>query len=249
MRIHVLSDLHLEFAAFDLPDVAADVIVLAGDIHTRDRGLAFANQCARCPIIYVAGNHEYYGAAIPKLDDQLANQTAGTSMRFLQNAAAEIDGVRFFGTTLWTDFCLLGEPTREAAMAVSRTTMTDYKKTRITPDYRQLTPTFVLSQFRQSLAFLKTTLARPFNGPTVVVTHHAPSLESLAPSHRGDVISASYASSLDELICASGATLWIHGHTHRCADYHVGETRIVSNQRGYPGETSLGFEPTRLVTL
>lgn len=249
MRVHVLSDLHVEFANFDLPDVDADITVLAGDVHTRNRGLTVAERFTeKTPVVYVAGNHEFYGTAIPKLYGQVREQSANSSVHFLQNETIVLGDARFIGTTLWTDYCLFGPNTRAQGMAVGKATMTDFRKIRVSPDYRKLTPSYLQSSFQESIRYLKSVLSTPHAGPTVVVTHHAPSVRSIDPQYQHDLVSASYASNLEQLILANDIDLWIHGHTHHCVDYKIGNTRIVSNQRGYPGE-STGFDPTFCVTL
>lgn len=249
MRVHVLSDLHVEFADFDLPDVDADITVLAGDIHTRSRGLSVAERFAqRSSVVYVAGNHEFYGTAIPKLYGQIREQAANSSVHFLQNETIVLGNARFIGATLWTDYNLFGPDIRAQGMAVGKATMTDVRKIRTSPDYRKLTPSYVQSSCQDSIRYLQSVLSTPHNGPTIVVTHHAPSLRSIDPQYQHDLISASYASNLEQLILANDIDLWIHGHTHHCVDYKIGNTRIVSNQRGYPGE-STGFDPTFAVRL
>jgi predicted phosphodiesterase len=233
-----------------MPTVDADVLVLAGDIHTKDRGLpAIAEWATSRPTIYVAGNHEFYGAAIPKLYETLIESTKDTqATTFLQNTSTVISGTRFLGCTLWTDFALIGDDCREMAMLVSQTEMTDYKKIRVSPQYRRLTPGIAYSYHRRSISWLETELEKPFDGKTVVVTHHAPSALSVNPAKKPDAISASYASCLDDFILRTPVDLWIHGHTHRSVDYQIGRTRIISNQRGYPGEDT-GFDPAYVVTL
>ena len=115
MRLRILSDLHLEF--FDgnreLPEVEADVVVLAGDIHRKCEGLAWArHQFPDTPIIYVPGNHEFYGTCMPLLRDELALEAERLDIELLDNRAVTFNGVRFYGTTLWTDFALYaGDPT------------------------------------------------------------------------------------------------------------------------------------------
>lgn len=233
-----------------MPAVDADVLVLAGDIHTKDRGLPAITEWATSrPTIYVAGNHEFYGTAIPKLYDTLIESTKETrNTRFLQNSSTIISGTRFLGCTLWTDFALIGDDCREMAMIVSQTEMTDYKKIRVSPQYRRLTPGIAYSYHRRSVSWLETELEKPFDGKTVVVTHHAPSTLSVSTAEKPNAISASYASRLDDFILRTPVDLWIHGHTHRSVDYQIGSTRIVSNQRGYPGEDT-GFDPACVVTL
>jgi predicted phosphodiesterase len=245
-----LSDLHIEFADFDIPEVEADVTILAGDVHTRDRGLPFARALSlQRPVVYVAGNHEFYGTAIPKLYEKLRSEAEASAVHFLQNDVFILDNARFIGATLWTDYGLLGTDARELGMVVGKSTMTDFKKIRTSPDYRKLTPTYLYSSFRQTITYLETILATSHTGPTIVVTHHAPSMQSIEPQYRNDSISASYASNLEDLILSHEIDLWIHGHTHNCVDYTVGRTRVVSNQRGYPGECPKRFNPGLVVTV
>ncbi len=245
-----MSDLHIEFASFDTPDVDAAVTILAGDIHTRDRGVPFVRELSMLrPVIYVAGNHEFYGTAIPKLYDKIKCLTSNNDIHFLQDDVFILDGVRFIGATLWTDYGLLGNDTRELGMMIAKTLMTDFKKIRTSPDFRKLSPSYLYSSFCKSIRTLETLLSMPHTGPTVVVTHHAPSLQSIAPQHRNDLISASYASNLEELILSHDIDIWIHGHTHNCVDYNIGNTRVISNQRGYPGECQTGFDPSFTIML
>lgn len=244
----MLSDLHLEFSDFAIPVVDADVRILAGDIHTKERGLSTAiEHAANMPTFYVAGNHEFYGTAIPKLYEKMKAMTNGTLIRVLENDQAIVDDVRFLGCTLWTDFGLLGADSRELAMLEAKATMTDYKKIRMNPSYRKLTPAATYAIHRISLNWLESRLAEPFHGKTVVITHHAPSALSIADDC--DLIAAAYGSSLEDFINSNPIDLWVHGHTHRCVDYRIGKTRIVSNQRGYPGEPTGDFDPAFVVTL
>jgi predicted phosphodiesterase len=110
MRIHILSDLHLEFAPFQLVQLDADVIVLAGDIHTGVNGFKWIRETfPKQQIIYVLGNHEFYGQKIPKLTEELKAVSVGTNIHVLENDAIEIGDVIFLGATLWTDFRLNGD--------------------------------------------------------------------------------------------------------------------------------------------
>lgn len=248
MRIHVLSDLHNEFADFALPNVEADIRVFAGDVHTRERGVSFvSSNTGSLPSLYVAGNHEFYGTAIPKLYDKMRTAAAGTPVTVLENDTVIVEDVRFFGCTLWTDFGLHGAESRDVAMLEAKSTMTDYKKIRISPAYRKMTPGATRGFHLTSLRRLEQVLSVPFPGKTVVISHHAPSAQSI--DNASDLISSAYCSNLDDFILSSSIDLWIHGHTHRCVDYHIGTTRILSNQRGYPGESTGGFDPSLVVEL
>lgn len=250
MKLHVLSDLHLEFQDFELPSTNADVVILAGDIQPGTKGLSFAQEhIPDKPVLYVAGNHEYYGEALPKLTDKLRKQATGTNVHFLENDEVILEGVRFLGCTLWTDFELCGSEQIETSMWIAGERMNDYRHIRKSPEYRRLTPFDTRRLHRSSRAWLAERLATPFNGATVVVTHHSPSVKSSNPMYHKDPLTAAFASDLEAFIEAQRPALWIHGHTHYCADYQLGATRVVTNTRGYPGEGISRFVPDLCVEV
>jgi predicted phosphodiesterase len=249
MKIHVLSDLHTEFEAFNIPKTDADVLVLAGDIGTKYSGLEQALKTSEIPVVYVAGNHEYYGAAIPKLTGELQDMARGSQVHFLENDEFVFEGVRFLGCTLWTDFETLGLEKRALAMWEAEQKMADYRLIRHSPKLSRLRPVNTASKHFESLAWLKRQLEIPFDGRTVVITHHAPSAKAFNPKYQSDLLSAAFASNLEPLLEESKIDLWIYGHTHHNADFVHGSTRIISNQRGYPGERVLGFNPNLVLEL
>jgi Icc-related predicted phosphoesterase len=248
MRIHILRDLHLEFGPLLLPKVQADLVVLAGDVHVGTRGLEWCReQFPATSVIYVLGNHEYYGFAIPKLTEKLRQEAAGSQVFILNDEAKEISGVTFLGTTLWTDFRLLGDPvlsSREADQV-----MNDYRRIRVSPPYRRLRPADTLARHQRSRRWLMLQLAERAPGPVVVVTHHVPSARSLGNHKPLDLVSAAFASRLDDLVAQSKATLWVHGHIHQAADYVLGNTRVMCNPRGYPDEPVPEFDPSLVVEI
>jgi len=108
MKIHVLSDLHTEFAEFSPPDTDAGVVVLAGDIGLGLGGIEWAaSKFPKDPVIYVPGNHEYYGHDVMLFEELIKQSPA--NIHVLNNDKIVLDGVQFFGSTLWTDFKLHGE--------------------------------------------------------------------------------------------------------------------------------------------
>ncbi len=169
MRIHYFSDIHLEFGDFELPEVEADVIVAAGDIGIGLKGLHWLARQKR-PVVYVAGNHEFYTYDHNTLIAQLKQSAHGSLVHFLENQSCVIEGVRFLGCTLWTD---LGDEEDVAAFTDS---VNDFRKIQFSgqaylPEhYRQL--------HYHSRTWLEQMLNIPFAGPTVVVTHHAPTFWS-----------------------------------------------------------------------
>jgi Icc-related predicted phosphoesterase len=248
VRIHILSDLHIEFESFEVQAVDADVVVVAGDVHIGLQGLEWLQaHFPRTPVVYVLGNHEYYGQSVPELTDRVRRSAAGSDVHVLEREAVRIGGVTFLGCTLWTDFRLYGDPVaaeREAALR-----LTDYRRTRVRARNRRLRPADTARLHRVSLDWLKTALDGQRTSPVVVVTHHAPSPRSLKPRHVGKPLSAAFASDLEPFVYDCGATLWVHGHVHDACDYVIGNTRVLCNPRGYPDEPADGFDPGLVVEV
>jgi predicted phosphodiesterase len=234
VRLRILSDLHREFGHLDLPDIAADVVILAGDTDRGTRGVTWARQRFReTPVLYVAGNHEHYDERIGRLHEKLREAAAGSNVTILENDSYELKGWRFFGATLWTDFALFGHPP-SAMMAAGdkHTGMNDYRKIR-RRDAGRLRPKHTALLHANSRLALAQFLAAGDRGRSVVITHHAPSLLSLPARKHTEIISAAYASNLDDLIASGGPALWVHGHIHTPQDYTIGQTRILNNAFGY----------------
>jgi Icc-related predicted phosphoesterase len=241
MRLWVLSDLHLEYADLHEPlDIAdADVCICAGDL-TRfpANGVHWLGEhIARwMPVIYVAGNHEFYKGGIREcLEDGRAAATRFPNVHFLENDSVVIDGVRFIGATLWTDFRIEGSP--QLAMTYARERMNDYRMIALQRSpWKRFLPVDAAKMHHGSRSFIRETLATPFDGETVVVTHHLPSKKSVPDRFAGDLLNAAYASDLSEIIEEGKPDLWVHGHTHDSCDYVLGDTRVVCNPRGYDDE-------------
>ena len=253
MRIRVLSDLHREFGHVTLPEVAADVVVLAGDIDRGSRGVTWARQTfPDVPVLYVAGNHEHYAERIKRLHEKLRAAAAGSNVRILENQTFELDGYRFFGATLWTDFGLFDD--RLSAMLAAgakQTGMNDYRKIR-RADTGKLEPKHTAMLHADTRLALTQFLEGGDRARSVVITHHGPSIKSLSLGKETDQLSAAYVSKMDELIVQHGPALWIHGHIHETRDYRIGSTRIINNALGYPtpgGTEAVGFRNDLVIEL
>jgi Icc-related predicted phosphoesterase len=248
MKLQILSDLHLEFDSFSPPKTEATAIVLAGDIHVGKNGIEWAKaNFPDKPVFYVLGNHEYYGKAFPKHLDDLKQLVEGTNIHVLENDRVCLDGVTFLGCTLWTDFELFGDPRIAGYQATH--TMTDYRKIRVSPQYRKLRSLDTGVIHSKSFRWLSEEVANHRGRKIVIITHPAPSQQSLPEAYRDDLLSAAYASHLDDFIEESGAMLWIHGHIHTPRNYTVGKTRIICNPRGYPDERNEKFIPDLVVEI
>lgn len=261
MRLLVLSDIHLEFGPFALPEDLEefDAAVFAGDIG---RPIAAAilwierqlrGPLKNRPVIFVPGNHEFYYDEIHsalRAGHALAEQCG---IHMLAPGCIVIGGVRFVGATLWTDFNLFGKA--RAARLAARHGMNDHLLIHADDNGRRavFSPEHAAATHRRELAFIIEHLSEPFGGSTVVVSHHAPHPGSVQPIYRGDPLAPSFCSDLSPVIERFQPTLWIHGHDHGSHDYRVGRTRILSNQAGYPKRSGArenqSFDPRLIVEV
>ena len=230
MKLHILNDLHIEFEDFAPPATDADVVILAGDIGVGMAGLSWAKiRFPDRPVIYVPGNHEFYHHDIALIDELKAQ--APDHIHILNDDQVIIDGVRFLGSILWTDFGLFGEADKFFAMQQARQQVTDFSI--IQNHGRRFTPEDAIQLHSASRDWLTAMLAEPFDGKTVVVTHHAPSSQSVHPRYARDLLTPAFASNLENLVEGDRVALWIHGHMHESFDYDIYGTRVVCNPRGY----------------
>ena len=240
-------------AGFEAPATDADLVVLAGDIARPAEAVAFARGLGK-PVLYVPGNHEFYGASLDGTVTQLRALCEGTQVHLLHDDALVLAGVRFLGTPLWTDFELFGSGAgrAEAEEAAARF-MRDFQRIRVREDSPTLlTPAASAALFQGHAAWLAGQLAQPFDGPTVVITHHAPSPRSIHPRFAGSPVNACFVSRAEQLLGQDKVALWVHGHTHDSFDYEVAGTRVVCNPRGYRRndvDENAAFDPALVLTV
>lgn len=242
MKLQIYSDLHREFARFEPALSDADVVILAGDIDIKSRGVAWANDVFQCPVIYVCGNHEYYGGHIDHTLRKM-KEAAASHVHVLENEVLVLDQTRFLVTTAWTDYSSTGDVV--ASKRAAWECMNDFAVIRADEGYRRLSPDDLIAKSKAAYAWLTQELEKPFDGKTVVVTHHAPALDHVGDKHPENLIAA-YANDWPELL--HKADLWIYGHTHLAASFIKNGCRVVSNPRGYPGQDT-GFVPDLLIEL
>ena len=247
MKLHILNDLHIEFEDFVAPATDANVVILAGDIGVGMDGLRWAEaRFPDMPVIYVPGNHEFYHHDIALIDELKVE--APDNIHMLNDDQVVIDGVRFLGSILWTDFALFGEADKFFAMQTARQRMTDFSI--IQNHGHRFTPEDAIRLHTASRDWLAAMLAEPFAGKTVVITHHAPSSQSVHPKYARDLLTPAFASNLENLMDGDRATLWVHGHMHESFDYEVYDTRVVCNPRGYaPEALNPDFKPNWIIEI
>jgi hypothetical protein len=249
MRIRVLSDLHREFGPTEIRRLDADLIVLAGDISTKQNALPWVREfCGKTPTVYICGNHEFYGDKLPRVTERLREATQGTNIHVLENQAISLDGWHIFGCTLWTDMALTGP--WQLGCGVAGEAMNDYKRIRNSAlGYKRLSPRDTRALHLQSVTMMKMFLESHDPERSIIVTHHAPSILSLPERRREQPISCAYASHLDEFILRYQPRLWIHGHIHHSTDYRIGATRILANPQAYPDQPNEDFDPDLVIDI
>jgi len=248
MKIQILSDSHLEFAPFHPEKVDADVVILAGDIQPGVKGIAWAQESFDVPVMYIAGNHEFYSDifSMHELLQQMYAKCKGSNVHFLDCNHMELDGIRFLGTTLWTD--LLRRPFGGVSCGVISS---DAGYIRMN-DNEGLNVQAAQLLFDKNRRWLNDELEKIYSGKTIVITHHAPAGASMHVQYAGNPWNSCFISDLEYLM-GDRVDLWIHGHTHNCFNYVLSGTRVVCNPRGYPhpfgGYENQKFNPNFIVEV
>lgn len=236
MKISYVNDVHVEFGPPNWHPTPGNILVLAGDIDISARCKWINDQAQDFDhVLYVMGNHEYYGAAINLRPNEIRANLAA-NVHLLDNSSFEYNGVRFHGSTLWTSF----NNKNMAAMGYAGNCMPEFRgQTKLMGDIK-FTPEASTELHKQSVQFLQ----QAIQPGDIVITHHAPSLKSIHKRFEGNPLSAAFATNLEQLILDTKPVLWYHGHMHDSFDYHVGSCRVLCNPRGYsPHELNKGFDP------
>jgi predicted phosphohydrolase len=235
MKVQFCSDLHLEFPenrkflTRNPINPAGEILVLAGDIvcfRELERASSFIDYVSDhySEVYWVPGNHEYYGSDIREMTNPLW-ENIRSNVHLVNNQAIDRGGLRLVLSTLWS--CI--SPLREWDIQRS---MSDFSA--ITYDNGRFTPSHFNMLHEESLVFLKTSLASTGDIPTVVVTHHVPTLMNYPPVFKSSTLTEAFAVELFELIETSGAVSWIYGHHHvNTPSFKIGRTMMLTNQLGY----------------
>ena len=242
MRINYFSDIHLEFGPLDIPNNDADIIIAAGDIGIFSQGVKWLKKLNK-PVVYVAGNHEFYGCEYNQTLKMLRDECKGSSICFLENDTFIYKNIRFLGCSLWADLYLEGE---EKANALGKA-LNDFRK--ITYSDEPFNQKLFSTLHYSSKKWLEDELAKPHDGKTVVITHHAPTEWSWDNS-KNKLKKIAYCTDLRYLFHEYEIEAWFHGHIHSPGDYRIAGARILSNPRGYVGRKSVeSFDQNKIVEI
>ena len=254
MKIQLLSDLHLEVHPnyTPLPAPGADVLVLAGDIGSYQKGSRLTDDDFGLrrfsplhgwpvPVLFLPGNHEYDMLDFDEAHARLRATCERLGMHWIEREVLLLQGVRFVGTTLWSDFDALGPAADQPGATLGQQLAAREKAFRAANFYLRTTggtrggEPLLAAQVRdlalECRQWLQQALAQPHDGTTVVVTHFAPSLRSADPRYGLTPGTAGFCNAWDDLL--AGADLWLHGHLHAPSDYRQGRCRVVANPMGY----------------
>jgi predicted phosphodiesterase len=241
MRLQIASDLHLHRddgasgRYGPLRYVESDALLLAGDIDRVDRVSARFEHWP-CQVLYVRGNHDSYFTPYELAIRDAAAQSKDGRFRLLEREVVNFSGVRILGCCLWTSFDLFGRV--EDALLLARWAGPDYRLI-YRSDKTLFSPEDARREHFCSVEWLRRSLAVPFHGKTVVVTHHAPHLRSLDRRFGRNRMDSAFASDLSSLMRT--VNIWVHGHTHVSCDYKVGRCRVVCNPAGNPAHPNPHF--------
>ncbi len=254
LQFDLMSDLHEDAGRFDIPapNEGSTVLVLAGDLaeYQNLRSNNFKTLRAAKDlyehVIYVPGNHEYYGGNYQNVNSFLEEECAKIDVKFLRGDVFELGDVVFVGCTLFTNF----NDENELTMKAIKQYMADFTYITYTePDGHRhiITPENMLTEHKLSVKYIKQQAERFRDKKIVLVTHHAMSRNSVSPRLYAEYhINGGYYSDLDYLFHDNkNIHVHCHGHMHNYFRYDVANTRVYCNPRGYVkrGETSPNYGP------
>jgi predicted phosphodiesterase len=258
----VISDLHLESVTDDLYETyreiasekIADCIILCGDIDNRTRSIYFIKYLVDLgyTVFYIPGNHEYEDSKFDHVDSYYeAIDLEG--FYYLNNRVAEFENFRIIGSTLWASADTLSIDPLDGPVFSDSVDYFVRQKLEFMIDFTSIHGFNVdkmAEKFKKNYEFIIEQCSKPFNGKTIVATHHAPSFESCLARYRENITNHAFASELDFVIEMNDIDYWLHGHMHNSSDYMIGDTRVICNPRGNPmTNLNWNFDKNKIISL
>ncbi len=250
-NILAISDLHLEWGnkiTIDKID-GVDILVLAGDIGSYKSHLGFIQDCCKkYKVIYVLGNHEFYGHSLKEVRD-FWKSVEIENFYFLDDSSVVVDGIEFIGSTLWVNF----NNGDFHSMYNAPNEIKDFQKIINSTGDEYITPEDVLLEFQKSFKFLEKAIYEKSQFKKVLVTHYGVSHQSVHPKYLQNIqymkLNHYYTNNLDYFIGYSELCLAIHGHMHTSADYMIGDCRVFCNPLGYPESLNSSFSSAKIIEI
>lgn len=239
-KIHIISDLHLEGnKEYTHKQPECDLVIMAGDLHPAgaySKGIRWLKSTFTKPVVYIAGNHEYYAYPVTmnEVEDTIKiyiEREKPNKIHFLQNDVFYFNDLRIIGSTMWTNFDLSGNVTE--SMNYAKYSMNDYFHSCYNKQGEFLTPQNTKDEHDMSVEYIVSELSKPFDGKTIVVTHHCPHPNSIHPKYIDDKLNPAFTSDLSNIIEKMEPHYWIHGHTHSSFNYKIFNTNVICNPMGY----------------
>jgi predicted phosphohydrolase len=276
LKFQFVSDFHTEFWTFNkferqleiyLPrhaDEAKTVLVCGGDMglfayYASTYKPLFNLLCKRFfAVVMVPGNHSWYNSAgiWGKEEDFWSGKKLPKNLHYLNNGIAVFGDYVVIGTCLWTDF----NNSNPVSMFDASRRMADFDCIRkqnyeVTSTYgavinsSRLRPEDTVEEHHHAVDYIRFQLETYRDKKCIIVTHHAPSYQSVDPEFRGNSLNPAYATELTDLMRFE-PLVWCHGHMHRNHDYMVENTRVICNPLGYHAtDINRGFNPALVLDL
>lgn len=238
MRIRYFSDLHTEFhnllslnriLARIRPTSKDDVCVCAGDIgsitslQSKRNYEITMNYLSKnfAKVFVINGNHEYYNGdnqTVEEVNEKMASYFHWDNVHWLNNTTYKFNGINFIGTTLWTHV---------------NPDVPHINDTKYIPD---MTRERYNQYHQQCREWLRSQV--PLTGKNVIITHHIPSPQLIAPKYANAAINPWFYCNMDKFIKNNKdhISCWIYGHTHTASEQHIEGVPMLCNPLGYPNE-------------
>lgn len=255
MKIQILSDLHQEFYDKQIvskEDMVGDIVLLAGDMTAGSKSIEYIKNYEK-PFYYVMGNHEHYGRHWDGCIKDYQAMFKDSNVTVMENDTIVVKNIRIAACTLWTNFYAPMPVTITPAFGVEsgmehqgffcKEMMSDFST------IKGITISGWEERYKNSVKYLETILSQKHEGPTVVLTHHAPSFKSSHPKYENSAIKGGFCSNLEYLMEEYQPEIWFHGHCHESFDYMIDKTRVICNPRGYRSENASGYKRQLIVEL
>lgn len=249
-KIRLLSDLHLEGFPFDYIHRGEDILVLAGDIHTKGRHSILLDQVPESvKVLLVAGNHEFYGSYYQDaIRDLVSLETKYPNVFFLNNSTFETQDLMFYGGTMFSDFALFPNSLKSTIQANVAMSINDFYQIRKKTDdglnafWKTDDHLMEHKKFKKGLSKF---LTKKNGKKKIVISHFMPSPRLIDDKFSGSILNAYFCSDMSRYMGFGG--YWFYGHTHSSGDIMIRDTRVIGNPRGYGDENKEGFDPNLII--